>query len=249
MLERAFDAGGRTSRSLSAQDLIDPLTRCLTASLYRQAVGPDEGLTPKFAWTAVEKRIGDIITQWLGGRRGIGDDLAQIALQGIAVVFRLARRRLMTALSAFIGDVLVYPQNREAILLGLERKVQEAVADAPGGKLWLVGHSLGGIVCYDYCLRTERTVDHLFTVGSQVGLFGEFGAVATVEAIGGQNLETPANVRRWTNIYDHNDMLSFLAEPIFTRVLDVHLDTESPFPVAHSEYWNRPGLYEILAMS
>jgi hypothetical protein len=247
VVQQALDAAGRTDRSLTAADLIAPLTRCLTAALYGESVGRGEELTPKFAWTAIEKRIEDILARQLGGRRGFTNEYFRRSVLGAGTaILRQHRRRIMAALSAFIGDILVYPQNRKEILDGLEARVQEASAADPGGELRLIGHSLGGIVCYDYCVRTHRTVDHLFTVGSQVGLYGELGGIPTSASPDGRKFETPTHIRRWTNIYDLNDMLSFLAEPIFTRVRDIPFDTGAPFPAAHGEYWNRPTLYEIM---
>jgi pimeloyl-ACP methyl ester carboxylesterase len=190
-----------------------------------------------------------IVEQELGGQRGwIGDQFRNVALSAATVALRHGlRRRIMEAMALFIGDVLVYLARRNAILEELEKTVAVAVA-ADEGPLWLVGHSLGGIMCFDYCCTTNRDVERLVTVGSQVGLFGEFGALQQKplparDAVAGP-LETPARVGRWLNLYDPDDILSFLAQPVFKRVVDIEIDTKAPFPASHNEYWNLPVVYE-----
>jgi pimeloyl-ACP methyl ester carboxylesterase len=152
---------------------------------------------------------------------------------------------MMESMSLFIGDVLVYMSKRTDIM----KKVEAAVASAMQNSntpLWLVGHSLGGIICFDYCCETSRDVERLVTVGSQVGLFGELGALNVTLENNQKKFETPAKVKQWLNVYDPNDMLSFMANPVFTRVTDKEFDTQAPFPVSHSEYWNRSELYPVL---
>ena len=85
------------------------------------------------------------------------------------------------------------------------------------------------------------------TVGSQVGLLGEWGALKSQPTPGQEKLETPSSIVDWLNIYDPDDLLSFFAEPIFNRVLDIPVTTGVPFPISHSEYWNLPLVYKILA--
>lgn len=248
---KAFDAAGRTDRRLFLVDLLDPLTRCLTAALYQAAVPPEAALEPRFAWTVVEGRVQSIVEQELGGQRGwIGDQLKNVALSAATMALRHGlRRRIMEALALFIGDVLVYLARRNTIMEELEKTVAASVT-ADNSPLWLVGHSLGGIMCFDYCCTTNREVERLVTVGSQVGLFGEFGALQEKPMPDGGfatgPLETPARVGSWLNLYDPDDILSFLAGPVFNRVLDIEIDTKAPFPASHSEYWNLPAVYEKL---
>jgi hypothetical protein len=80
-------------------------------------------------------------------------------------------------------------------------------------------------------------VDRLVTVGSQVGLFGELTSLKWAQAQSDGKLVTPASVKHWVNIYDPDDMLSFLADPVFDRVTDSAVRTGAPFPASHSEYW------------
>jgi hypothetical protein len=57
----------------------------------------------------------------------------------------------------------------------------------------------------------------------------------------------PENVESWLNLWDPDDILSFLAAPVFGGVRDVEIDTGAPFPFSHSEYWTCPKVYETLA--
>jgi len=75
-------------------------------------------------------------------------------------------------------------------------------------RILLIAHSMGSIVAYDVLRMSERNseveVDHLITMGSPLGLplvsqkiRLEFGAT-----------QTPANVRRWTNLADPDDKVA-----------------------------------------
>jgi hypothetical protein len=246
VVKTAFDHAGRADQTLTVVDLLDPLVRALTAALYRLIVEPAGSLDTGFAWNATEQRVQEILQEQLGGQRGwVGDRIKGAAFVATTAAMRLGlRRRLMESLSIFLGDVFVYLAQRAAILQRLEDTVAAAIQADPG-PLWLVGHSLGGIICYDYCAGTNRAVERLVTVGSQVGLFGELGALSDGAGAAGAKLATPAVVGRWLNIFDQDDMLSFLAEPVFTRVTDREVKTGAPFPVSHGEYWNRSEVYTI----
>ena len=243
----ALDHAGRTDRQLTVVDLLDPLSRCLTAALFQTAVGATPVIDTEFDWRQVEADVQKTLEDIFGGQRGwIGDKLKNAALSSVTFAMRHGvRRRLMESMSLFIGDVLVYLSKRAEILDNLESVVAKTTktSDTP---LWLIGHSLGGIISFDYCCQTARDVERLVTVGSQVGLFGELGALKAPLNANENKLETPAQVKRWINVYDPNDMLSFVAKPIFTRVNDIEFDTKAPFPVSHSEYWNRSEVYPEL---
>jgi hypothetical protein len=247
IVRSSFEEAGRADRSLSVPELIDPLTRSITAGLYQALVEDEEALQGVFRWADAEAAVQSILEEELGGQRGwIGDRLKNVGLGAVTFAMRHGlRRRLMKAMTAFLGDILVYLGNRDTIQERLDERVKAAVK-AAGGPLWLVGHSLGGIVSFDYCSRTDRDVDRLVTVGSQVGLFGELGVFGNVPAAPSGKLETPGRVGGWINVYDPDDMLSFLTETVFTSSVDVEFDTRAPFPQSHSEYWNRTELYPVL---
>jgi hypothetical protein len=244
-----FDAAQQAPTDQTAEDLIGPLTRSLTAGLYRAAVEPTD-LDPDFSWRRTEAKVQEMLERRLEGMKGpfktAALSIATLALQ------KGLRRRLMAGLSLFVGDVLHYTSNREKILGHVADSIDELYRTEDGESsypdeepLWLVGHSLGGIIAYEYCLLGRRDVQRLVTVGSQVGLLAEMGAVPTATETGKQPL--PAGTATWINIFDEADMLSFLAEPIFEGARDVLVPTGAPFPGSHSEYWAVDAVYRELA--
>lgn len=248
LVKDCFDAAGRSDRALGVVELIDPLARAITASLYAAVEGKAPKFDQRFQWRRAEVRVQQLLEVELAGQRGwIGDKLKNVAggAGSRAVTFAMRhglRKRIMQSCSLFVGDVLAYMANRDQVQAALGQVITTSLA-AHQGPLTLVGHSLGGIICFDYCLRTAQPIERLVTVGSQVGLFAELGVFPTLVPSGTAKLTTPAVVQKWINIYDPNDILSFLAEPILTNVKDIDFNTKSPFPVAHSEYWNQQPLY------
>jgi hypothetical protein len=241
VVRTVFAEAARADRALDVLALHDPLTRAVTAGLYQSAVRDGDDLSSEFRWSVAQAVTSAAIEDALGGQRGFVGDLAANAL---TQALRLGlRNRIMKGMSLFVGDVLAWFQNREAILDRLDEAVQPAAADGP---LVLVGHSLGGIIAFEYCVRANREVRLLATVGSQVGLFGELGVLAGRDDTAPGKSSPPESLGAWRNLWDPDDALSFLAAPIFTDVSDIEVDTRAPFPASHSEYWNRPDVYDKL---
>ncbi|HLZ55300.1 MAG TPA: hypothetical protein VKR06_00015 [Ktedonosporobacter sp.] len=247
LTDNAFDYAGRMNREIRLPDLIEPLDRCLTAGLYQLTTNNADPLGESFPWVEVEGIVHDVLDQELGGQKGIiGDAFKNLALMAVTSALRQGlRRKFMQTMSMFIGDVLVYLAKREDVLDQLDRQVASMAGGEP---LWLVGHSLGGVICYDYGTVCSREIERLVTVGSQVGLLGEFGALKTRPDLTGCLLHTPDKIATWLNIYDPDDMLSFLAQPVFDRVVDIEVDTRAPFPVSHSAYWFLPEVFDKIFM-
>jgi len=59
----------------------------------------------------------------------------------------------------------------------------------------------------------------------------------------------PAHFKsRWLNVYDRRDLLAYAGGEFFgDRCRDLPLDTGTPFPTAHSAYWDKDELYQRLA--
>jgi pimeloyl-ACP methyl ester carboxylesterase len=209
----------------------------LTAALSIECATPDQAFDSDFRWGHSEEAVQTAVAERLGGSRGARRIAQRVATVGL----RRARTTIMKALAIAVGDIIVYTQSRDEILDRVDIAVRGA---AQHGPVYLVGHSLGGIIGLDYCI-SRGSVSRLATVGSQVGLFAEWDYFNLARDVHTGKL-IPPFTGQWVNIYDANDMLSFLTEPIFSGVRDVRVNTGAPFPVSHSEYWRRSDVFEHL---
>jgi hypothetical protein len=242
LVHNVFDTAARADRGLDVAALSEPMSRALTAGVCGLVTAGEEW-PGEFRWNDAAAAIGDALNQELGGqRRGM---IRQARGQALTYALRHGlRAKIMPGLSLFLGDVMAWFRNRDDIL----GRVDDAVADAgTAGPLVLVGHSLGGVIAFEYCVQTNRDVALLATVGSQAGFFGELGVLNLTARRPDGKLVVPAQVGMWRNFYDPDDALSFLAAPVLDRVTDIMIDTNAPFPIAHGEYWNLRATYQKLA--
>ncbi|MEZ0092308.1 hypothetical protein [Streptacidiphilus sp. EB129] len=174
------------------------------------------------------------------------------------------RAKLTPKLTDFLGDVLVYLSERPQPVEGTRQGGGE-IADALAGvlrsayaerrdddPLVVIAHSMGGNIVHDVLTRHPDTqgisVDILVTVGSQVGFFEElslFGRHPGVPGPTAVRLPRPSAVRRWINIFDYNDLLSFRLAPIIDGVEDCEFRTGKLS--AHGAYFLQPGFHARLA--
>ena len=73
---------------------------------------------------------------------------------------------------------------------------------------------------------------------------------ASRESIGGTGIgkvPAPTKLKRWLNVFDTNDFVSYLAEPVFEGVHDFPYDTGFGGRSAHSGYFLQPSFYDRLA--
>ena len=96
--------------------------------------------------------------------------------------------------------------------------------------------------------RTDLVVDLFVTVGSQVSHFEEMKRFKSSDpAVGPPNRAvTPANVRRWINVFDEVDIFSYACDKVFDRVLDFHYDTQTYTIKAHGAYFEQDRFYSRL---
>ncbi|MFC3626716.1 esterase/lipase family protein [Vogesella amnigena] len=178
------------------------------------------------------------------------------------VAAKLGRKSIHEGASRFLGDIFVYLTTRDqtgstSILADVLAKLRDAHAARTSGdeKLVVIGHSLGGLLAYDaltYYLPDIK-VDYFITVGSQVALFEEMTLCKTSQSGVPKNppsdrLPKPANVGRWINVYDTNDMFSFRVEGVFHDAEDYKFDTGYGLLGAHGGYFLSPSFYKRLAM-
>jgi hypothetical protein len=144
--------------------------------------------------------------------------------------FARARRNQFNQIVAFpIGDVLLYQSRGDEIRSFIRRKIE--LAEPP---VTLIAHSLGGIACVDLlALPDAPAVGHLVTAGSQSPFFYEIGALTSLKI----PQALPISFPPWLNIFDRNDLLSFVAKPLFSNVTDIEVTSGQPFPDSHSHYF------------
>ena len=103
----------------------------------------------------------------------------------------------------------------------------------------LLGHSLGGIACVDLLVEEPlEKVKLLVTVGSQSPLFYEMDALQSLRY--GQPLPDHFP-KKWLNIFDRRDFLSYIGAQVFPdplqRIEDIEVNNRRPFPQSHGAYW------------
>jgi hypothetical protein len=201
------------------------------------------------------------------GGEGILDRLSEglIRVRGAAgrLIGRGATKLLRSKVhengALFLGDVMTYLNERGdtreragPIVTKVMGDIDQAVAEAPGTPLVIIAHSMGGIIAYDVLshFRPDLECQLLLTVGSQVGLFEELCLLARGKQQGCPDLaKVPAlaNVQRWINVFDYNDVLGFSAKKIFDGVDDFAYSTGKGVVKAHSSYFLFPSFYRRLA--
>ncbi|MFD5538805.1 hypothetical protein ACFWIJ_13440 [Streptomyces sp. NPDC127079] len=140
-----------------------------------------------------------------------------------------------------VGDILRYQARGHT----LRRLVKRTVEHAPGEAVTVMAHSLGGVACVDLMVQEEiKRVDQLITVGSQAPFFYETGALVSLE----HPRQLPGHFpRRWLNLYDRRDLLSFRAAKVFPAVATDHeVDNRQPFPFAHTAYWSNRKVWDAV---
>ena len=179
------------------------------------------------------------------------------------------RPRIHAQAATFIGDILVYLDRNPQIGVDPgpdgEQPRQERIRDAVAAPISaaierasdqdptvVIAHSMGGNIVYDLLshYRTDLNIDFLISVGSQIGVFQELDLFAAKhEGLAPPVGKTPkpANIKRWLNVFDRNDILGFAASRVFDDVSDFEYGTGMGLVQAHSSYFVRPSFYERLA--
>jgi pimeloyl-ACP methyl ester carboxylesterase len=188
-----------------------------------------------------------LLNDELGGvEKGLVPDWVKARFKGMALRWATDKARrerdvLFNAAYPAAGDILLYQSDGQAI-----RDFIGARIDACEGDVVVMAHSLGGIACVDLLVQQPRPrVKALVTFGSQAPLLYELGALRSLKPPGQLPNTFP---RRWINVYDRDDLLSYLAAPIFKPVAkDLQARSGQPFPDSHSAYWDQRDVWERLA--
>jgi hypothetical protein len=198
-------------------------------------------------WDAqLRDEIVTLLINELGGiDRSITGNIFKLTLAIPLTLFTLYQRHNRGKLSDVVipasGDILLYQARGEPIRKFIQQKIEQA--DPP---VVLLAHSLGGIACVDLLVLQEQVrqqVQLLITVGSQVPFLYEIGALQSL--LPEQKL--PTNFPSWLNIYDLNDILSYIGAKVFpNQVQDKLVNNRQPFPQAHSAYWTNPITWDTI---
>jgi hypothetical protein len=179
-----------------------------------------------------------------------------------ALAGRLLRKKLNATVTRFAGDAFVYlarrgtkeaPGSIVTTVLDALREAHKA-RTTDDDKLVVIAHSFGGEIMYDILTHFDTSIEVscLITVGSQVGLFEEMKLYLASRADLPPNppqghVARPPSVKRWINVFDTNDILSYRLEPIVSDVSDYHYDTGFSSFSAHGGYFMRPSFYKRMA--
>ncbi len=170
---------------------------------------------------------------------------------------RAVRPWVNSKVSLFLGDVFVYLKSRDepsggkivAEVQGAFEKANQA-RTAGDNKLIVVAHSMGGNISYDILTSfvPKIEVDLFVTVGSQVGLFEELKLFRNSDptVVAPAVVPRPANIKRWINVMDPNDILAYSTARIFGESVDTRLDNGAPVWAAHSAYFYQPTFHQRL---
>ena len=164
------------------------------------------------------------------------------------------RGRLRNFIYPAVIDILYYVKNKGSessrAKMPIMEKLHRAVCKIEKQgyeRLVLFAHSLGSVAAYDYVFRFEKrfpfpkrlTLEALVTFGSPISLFAS-GMGYPVST----KIKKPAHVKRWINLWDHDDLIAGRLLPHFPRrfskdfLTDIPVNTAWVDPVkAHEGYW------------
>jgi hypothetical protein len=234
-LSRILRAADRDPREVSRA-----LARALVASLVQCAMdGGHPGISGMRRTLLVNFLIPNLGQQPLAPFDWLTKPLLGLASRIGTARGRRNRRALSDGTSFLAGDIILYQVRGEEIrrficdcIRGLDREIA------------VLGHSLGGIAAFDVLVQNDfrDRVKALITVGSQGPFFYEINALVSLPF--GKPLPDHFP-RKWLNIWDPNDFLSFLAEGIFSKeaVTDHEVQSGVPFPDSHSAYWDQEAVW------
>jgi hypothetical protein len=181
-----------------------------------------------------------LMNDWVGRDGGVNLHVGR-SLMDIRISSSPQSARPADANTAAVGDVLLYQARGSAIRETIRRAIDRTAGadkNSEAAPIVLLAHSLGGVACVDLLAANELAyVTHLITVGSQAPYLYEIGALPSLDI--SRNERLPPSFPPWLNLYDPNDFLSYVAEPVFQTagICDVCIDSGQPFPEAHGAYW------------
>jgi hypothetical protein len=211
------------------------MARAIVAELH--VLAADSGL-PGPSRTLRDRLVGRLLDDWGQVVYAPTDFFANLFKRAATRSLRRHRNGLSAAIMLPIGDVLLYQTRGSAVRDFIRSKI---VAAKP--PITIVGHSLGGVACFDLlALPGPPEVARLVTVGSQPSLLYEIGALASIKPPMG----LPKGFPPWLNIYDRNDLLSYIAARLFPSAEDHEVTSGQPFPESHSAYLSDEAVWNAI---
>lgn len=211
----------------------DALARALVAQLHLCATGAGHPGPSRYLRDSLVRQMR---LEWKMDVLAPADFFQRMFRRTATSILRRNRYEVSIAVAKPIGDILLYQAQGEKIRNFIAKKIMQAHQPVT-----IVAHSLGGIAAFDLlALHTNLSVERLITVGSQVPLLYEFGALASLAP--GEKLR--AGFPRWLNIYDPDDFLSYVAQRLFDDVEDYAAASGQPFPDSHSAYFVNEAVWE-----
>lgn len=149
------------------------------------------------------------------------------------------------------GDILVYQYHKRGQKI---RNFIQHQIESQKEPVILLAHSLGGVACVELLVEKLREgkdfsqVKLLVTVGSQAPFFYEINALNRFPF--GEAL--PKGFPKWLNIYDLNDILSYVGKKIFPEhIEDVPVGNKKPLLEshllkAHDGYWDNKDTWKAI---
>jgi hypothetical protein len=195
---------------------------------------------------------------WESLREAAGRIATAVPAAMSSVALSISRSSLHRAIATFLGDVMVYlhQRDKEGDSAAIPKRVladldaADEIRKRKSEPMIIVCHSMGGNIIYDILtqFRKDFAVDMLVTVGSQPALLEELKLLAAsnpnIPSASVSHAPAPPATKKWINIFDTNDILSFAASRVFEKVSDYQYSTGQDVFHAHSSYFNRPSFQE-----
>lgn len=202
------------------------------------------------AGTWMRKKMGDAeFVDTLAKRIGYGRVSFAEFHSGLGLIVPWLRPTLEEHIGLFFGDALSYfrGKHRDEIFDRIAEAVEAGGHDDP---LILLGHSLGGVILFEFLAERGAAADLFVSVGSQISYFENLkllsGSDSTIPNTECPRARGPSCASRWINIRDPEDILAFACGDIFDAVEDLEYDTKTNPLIAHLSYLTQQRFVRML---
>ena len=244
-----LEADASFAPAADSETLADPARgRAVIARAFvaAWAVAAEREMLPVLDGDLRDRLYQNVVAGLGGATKGLKDEFIG-ALGGLASrlatpVLRARRTAVTDGSIAATNDILLYQTRHggEAIRSFIAQRIRACTPP-----VYVLAHSLGGIACVELLvLANDLNVAGLVTCGSQAPYLYES------DALGALRWKTPLPghfPKKWLNVFDLNDMLSYVGAGVFPgRVTDHEVQSRQPFPHSHSAYWTNEQLWTRL---